>query len=82
MIQQRSALQPAIGTVIWRALDQPCSSVFVPWYLGATDVGVIDPEYHGLGTGEGFSAVHTAPSCDGSHLLRGTGRSRALGSCK
>jgi dipeptidase len=38
VIQQRSALPPAVGTVIWRALDQPCSSVFVPWYLGATDV--------------------------------------------
>lgn len=38
VVQQRSWLPPAIGTVIWRALDEPCSSGFVPWYLGATDI--------------------------------------------
>ena len=38
VIQQRSWMPPAIGTVIWRALDQPCSSVFTPWYLGATEI--------------------------------------------
>jgi dipeptidase len=27
-----------IGTVIWRALYQPCTSCFVPWYLCATDI--------------------------------------------
>ncbi len=35
VIQQRRDMPPAVGTLIWRALDQPCSSVFVPWYLGA-----------------------------------------------
>jgi dipeptidase len=38
IIQQRSWLPPAIGTVTWRALDEPCSSGFVPWYLGATRI--------------------------------------------
>ena len=38
VIQQRSWLPPAIGTVCWRSLDQPCSSVFIPWYLGATNI--------------------------------------------
>ncbi|MBN2430705.1 MAG: C69 family dipeptidase [Acidobacteria bacterium] len=38
VIQQRADMPPEVGTVIWRALDQPCSSVFVPWYLGATTV--------------------------------------------
>jgi len=38
VIEERSWLPPAIGTLIWRALDQPCSSVFVPWYLGATRI--------------------------------------------
>ena len=38
VVQQRNWLPPEIGTVTWRALDQPCSSVFVPWYLGATRI--------------------------------------------
>lgn len=38
IVQQRNTLPPAIGTVVWRALDQPCSSGFVPWYLGITRV--------------------------------------------
>ena len=38
IVQQRSWLPPALGTVIWRALDEPCSSGFVPWYLGATRI--------------------------------------------
>ncbi len=38
VIQQRSWMPPAVGTVIWRALDQPCSSVFIPWYLGAVQI--------------------------------------------
>lgn len=38
VVQQRNWLPPMIGTVYWRALDQPCSSVFVPWYLGATRI--------------------------------------------
>lgn len=43
IVQQRSWLPPALGTVIWRALDEPCSSGFVPWYLGATR---IPEEFH------------------------------------
>lgn len=38
VIQQRNWLPVEIGTVVWRALDQPCASVFVPWYLGATRI--------------------------------------------
>ncbi len=38
IVQQRSKMPPEIGTVVWRALDRPCASVFVPWYLGATRV--------------------------------------------
>jgi dipeptidase len=38
IVQQRSWLPPAIGTVTWRALDEPCCSGFVPWYLGATRI--------------------------------------------
>lgn len=38
IVQQRSWLPPAIGTLIWRALDEPCISGFVPWYLGATRI--------------------------------------------
>lgn len=38
VIQQRDWLPPEIGTVVWRALDQPCSSVFSPWYLGAVEI--------------------------------------------
>lgn len=38
VIQQRDWMPAAIGTVIWRALYQPCSSGFVPWYLCATDI--------------------------------------------
>jgi len=38
VVQQREDLPPEIGTVIWRALDRPCASVFVPWYLGVTEI--------------------------------------------
>jgi dipeptidase len=38
VVQQRNWLPIEIGTVTWRALDQPCASVFVPWYLGATRI--------------------------------------------
>jgi dipeptidase len=38
VVQQRGWLPVDIGTVIWRALGQPCSSVFVPWYLGAREI--------------------------------------------
>jgi len=38
VVQQRNWLPVEIGTVTWRALDQPCASVFVPWYLGATRI--------------------------------------------
>ena len=38
VVQQRNWLPAEIGTVVWRVLDQPCSSVFVPWYLGVTRI--------------------------------------------
>jgi dipeptidase len=38
IIQQRSWLPPEIGTIVWRALEPPCTSGFVPWYLGATRI--------------------------------------------
>ena len=38
IIQQRNWMPAAIGTLVWRSLDQPCSSVFVPWYLAATRI--------------------------------------------
>ncbi|TET69198.1 MAG: DUF3471 domain-containing protein [Candidatus Aminicenantes bacterium] len=38
VVQQRNWLPVEIGTVTWRAIDQPCASVFVPWYLGATKI--------------------------------------------
>ncbi|MGM0485062.1 MAG: dipeptidase [Candidatus Krumholzibacteriota bacterium] len=38
VIQQREEMPREIGTVIWRALFQPCSSGFVPWYLCATEI--------------------------------------------
>ncbi len=38
VIQQRSNMPVDIGTVIWRALGQPCQSVFVPWYLGTQEI--------------------------------------------
>lgn len=38
IIQQRNWLPREIGTVVWRALEPPCSSVFVPWYLGVTRI--------------------------------------------
>ena len=38
IVEQRDWLPPEIGTVIWRALGMPCSSGFVPWYLGATSI--------------------------------------------
>ncbi|MBE0461302.1 MAG: C69 family dipeptidase [Candidatus Aminicenantes bacterium] len=38
VVQQRNWMPVEIGTVTWRAVDQPCASVFVPWYLGATRI--------------------------------------------
>jgi dipeptidase len=38
VIQQREWMPADIGTVIWRALYEPCSSGFVPWYLCAKDI--------------------------------------------
>lgn len=38
VIQQRDWLPIKIGTVVWRALYPPCSSGFVPWYLGVRDI--------------------------------------------
>ena len=38
VIQQREEMPREIGTVIWRALFQPCSSGFVPWYLCTTEI--------------------------------------------
>jgi dipeptidase len=37
VVQQRGDMPVEIGTLIWRALAQPCQSVFVPWYLGAQE---------------------------------------------
>lgn len=34
IVQQRNWLPPEIGTIVWRALEPPCTGVFVPWYLG------------------------------------------------
>lgn len=38
ILEQRSWLPPELGTVTWRALGMPCSSGFVPWYLGAKSI--------------------------------------------
>jgi dipeptidase len=38
IIQQRSWLPPEIGTIVWRALEPPCITCFVPWYLGVTRI--------------------------------------------
>lgn len=38
VVQQRNWLPVEIGTVNWRALDSPCCSVFIPWYLGITRI--------------------------------------------
>jgi dipeptidase len=38
IIQQRNWLPRDIGTVVWRAQEPPCASVFVPWYLGITRI--------------------------------------------
>ena len=37
LVQQRSDMPTEIGTILWRALGQPCQSVFVPWYLGTQE---------------------------------------------
>jgi len=60
VVQQRSWLPREIGTVVWRALAPPCSSGFVPWYLGVTD---IPPAFQKapmewLGTGKDFYDYH------------------------
>lgn len=44
----RAWLAPEVGGLCWRALATPCSSVFVPWYLGQDDV----PTPYTLGTDE------------------------------
>ncbi len=51
VVQQRSNMPPEIGTVIWRALGQPCQSIFVPWYLGTEDIPeeYAKKEYHRSG---------------------------------
>jgi|GEM_PF-990573 len=64
VIQQRADMPPEVGTVIWRALDQPCSSVFVPWYLGATAVAPLlqrAPENHANTTREALDYHFHAP---------------------
>lgn len=38
LVEQRSWFPPEVGTVIWRALGLPCSSGFVPWYLGTRTI--------------------------------------------
>jgi dipeptidase len=38
IVQQRNWLPPGIATLVWRALDPPCCSVYVPWYLGQTRI--------------------------------------------
>jgi dipeptidase len=38
VVQQRAWMPVAIGTLVWRALYPPCSSGFVPWYLGVRDI--------------------------------------------
>lgn len=40
VVQHRSWLPTEIGSVIWRADNTPCCSVFVPWYLGITTTPV------------------------------------------
>ncbi|MFO8235206.1 MAG: C69 family dipeptidase [Bacteroidales bacterium] len=51
VVQQRDYMPQEIGTVIWRALGQPCQSVFVPWYLGLTEIPeeYQKKEYHRTG---------------------------------
>jgi len=51
VVQQRSDMPVEIGTVLWRALGQPCQSVFVPWYLGARSFPDVytRKEYHRTG---------------------------------
>ncbi len=38
LVQQRDWLPTEIGTVNWRLLDKPCSSAYVPWYPGTTQI--------------------------------------------
>ncbi len=38
IIQQRNWMPVEIGTLNWRALSNPCQSIFVPWYLGINTV--------------------------------------------
>jgi dipeptidase len=38
IFQSRGWLPAEIGAVSWRAMTTPCSSVFVPWYLGHEQV--------------------------------------------
>ena len=36
--QLRSWLPAPIGAVVWTSMRTPCSGVYVPWYMGITDV--------------------------------------------
>ncbi|MCX6035643.1 MAG: C69 family dipeptidase [Chloroflexi bacterium] len=36
--QSRSWLPAEIGAVCWRAMSTPCTSVFVPWYMGQLSI--------------------------------------------
>ena len=48
--RSREGLPPHVGALCWRAMATPCSSAYVPWYAGHTDV----PVAYTLGEG-GFS---------------------------
>jgi dipeptidase len=37
VFQLRAELPPAIGCVYWRAVAEPATSVFTPWYAGITE---------------------------------------------
>jgi dipeptidase len=51
IVQQRDEMPVEIGTLIWRALGQPCQSVFVPWYLGTKEIpgAYREKSYHTTG---------------------------------
>lgn len=44
--QSRSWMPSEIGGVMWTALTSPCTSVYVPWYMGITDT----PQAYQVGT--------------------------------
>jgi dipeptidase len=41
IVQQRNRLPREIGTLVWRAIEPPCCSGYVPWYLGETRIPAI-----------------------------------------